>query len=158
MQALQQGLDPQARLLLETIYEATEDGIDSRRQCSLPRHDEANETALAGIPLDKLAGTNTSVYTGTFNKDYHEIQTKDAEVLSRSFLAGTGTAMLSNRISHFYDLHGPSISIDTGCSSGLVAVHQACQSIRSNESDMSIVSASSTLLSQDAFISASTVG
>ncbi|KAM5483533.1 Type I Iterative PKS [Microsporum canis] len=131
------GLDPQVRLLLETVYEATED---------------------AGIPLDKLAGTNTSVYTGTFNKDYHEIQTKDAECLTRSFLAGTGTAMLSNRVSHFFDLQGPSLSIDTGCSAGMVAVHQACQSIRTGESDISIVGASSTLLSQDAFISASTIG
>jgi acyl transferase domain-containing protein len=115
-------------------------------------------THIAGIPLDKLAGTDTSVYTGTFNKDYHEIQTKDAEVLSRSFLAGTGTAMLSNRISHFFDLQGPSLSIDTGCSSGLVAVHQACQSIRTGESNISVVGAASTLLSKDAFISASTIG
>ncbi|KAJ5120785.1 type I polyketide synthase [Penicillium bovifimosum] len=115
-------------------------------------------TRLAGIPLDKLAGTNTSVYTGTFNKDYHEIETKDAECLTRSFLAGTGTAMLSNRVSHFFDLQGPSLSIDTGCSAGMVAVHQACQSIRTGESDISIVGASSTLLSQDAFISASTIG
>lgn len=86
------------------------------------------------------------------------MQTKDAEVLSRSFLAGTGTAMLSNRISHFYDLQGPSMSIDTGCSAGIVAVHQACQSIRTEESEISIVGAASTLLSQDAFISASTIG
>ncbi|KAM3537331.1 hypothetical protein ARSEF1564_009747 [Beauveria bassiana] len=131
------GLDPQVRLLLESVYEATED---------------------AGIPLNNISGTNTSVFTGTFNKDYHEVQTKDAEVLSRSFLAGTGTAMLSNRISHFFDLQGPSVSIDTGCSSGMVAVHHACQSIRTGESEISIVGASSTLLSQDAFISASTVG
>ncbi|KAK9800099.1 hypothetical protein SCARD494_01892 [Seiridium cardinale] len=131
------GLDPQCRLLLETVYEATED---------------------AGIPIEKLAGSNTSMYTGTFNKDYHEIQTKDAEVLPQSFLAGTGTAMLSNRISHFFDLQGPSMSIDTGCSAGLVAMHQGCQSIRLGESDVSIVGAASTLLSQDAFISASTIG
>ncbi|KAJ4296095.1 hypothetical protein N0V88_004797 [Collariella sp. IMI 366227] len=131
------GLDPQARLLLETVYEATED---------------------AGIPLDALAGSNTSVYAGTFNKDYHEIQTKDAEVLPHAFLAGTGTAMIANRVSHFYDLQGPSMSIDTGCSSGLVAVHQGCQSIRCGESQLSIVGAASTLLSQDAFISASTIG
>lgn len=108
--------------------------------------------------MEKLAGSNTSVFTGTFNKDYHEMQTKDAEVLPHSFLAGTGTAMLSNRISYFYDLQGPSMSIDTGCSAGLVAVHQGCQSIRSGESDISIVGAASTLLTQDAFISASTIG
>ncbi|KAF7532113.1 hypothetical protein G7054_g8247 [Neopestalotiopsis clavispora] len=131
------GLDPQARLLLETVYEATED---------------------AAIPIESLAGTNTSVYAGTFNKDYHEIQTKDAEVLPHAFLAGTGTAMISNRISHFFDLQGPSMSIDTGCSAGMVVVHQGCQSIRTGESDISIVGAASTLLTQDAFISASTIG
>ncbi|KAI3320950.1 type I polyketide synthase [Xylariaceae sp. AK1471] len=131
------GLDPQCRLLLETVYEATED---------------------AGIPIKKLAGSNTSVYTGTFNKDYHEIQTKDSECLPLSFLAGTGTAMLSNRISHFFDLQGPSLSLDTGCSAGIVAVHQGCQSIRLGESDVSIIGASSTILNQDAFISASTIG
>lgn len=112
----------------------------------------------AGIPIEKLAGTNTSVYAGTFNKDYHEMQTKDAEVLPSASLAGTGTAMMSNRVSHFYDLRGPSMSIDTGCSAGMVAVHQGCQSIRSGESDMSIVGAASALLSQDAFISAAALG
>lgn len=112
----------------------------------------------AGIPIETLAGTNTSVYAGTFNKDYHEIQTKDAEVLPLAFLASTGTAMISNRISHFFDLQGPSMSIDTGCSAGMVGVHQGCQSIRTGESDISVVGAASTLLTQDAFISASTVG
>ncbi|KAJ5338978.1 hypothetical protein N7452_005706 [Penicillium brevicompactum] len=131
------GLDPQARLMMESVYEATED---------------------AGIPIEELAGTNTSVYAGTFNKDYHEMQTKDAEVLPHAFLAGTGTAMIANRLSHFYDLQGPSMSIDTGCSAGIVAIHQGCQSIRSGESDISIVGAASTLLTQDAFISASSIG
>lgn len=86
------------------------------------------------------------------------MQTKDAEVLPHAFLAGTGTAMIANRLSHFYDLQGPSMSIDTGCSAGIVAIHQGCQSIRSGESDISIVGAASTLLTQDAFISASSIG
>jgi acyl transferase domain-containing protein len=50
------------------------------------------------------------------------------------------------------------MSIDTGCSAGMVAVHQGCQSIRTGESDISIVGAASVLLTQDAFISASSVG
>lgn len=50
------------------------------------------------------------------------------------------------------------MSIDTGCSAGIVAIHQGCQSIRSGESDISIVGAASTLLTRDAFISASTIG
>lgn len=106
----------------------------------------------AGIPIEKLASTNTSVYTGTLNKDYHEIQSKDAEALPLCSLFGTGTATLSNRISHFFDLRGPSISIDTGDSAGIVAVHRGCQSIRSGESDMSIVGAANIFLGQDDFI------
>jgi len=142
-------------LLLEAVYEATEDG---RNKCAVVWLEKFTDMRIAGIPLERLAGSNTSVYAGTFNKDYHEIQTKDAEVLPHAFLAGTGTAMIANRISHFYDLQGPSMSIDTGCSAGMVAVHQGCQSIRTGESDISVVGAASTLLSQDAFISASTIG
>ncbi|OTA56670.1 polyketide synthase [Hypoxylon sp. EC38] len=129
-------MDPQIRLLLESVYEAIED---------------------AGIPLDKLAGSNTSVFSGCYGKDYHELQARDPESLPAAFLTGNGTAMLSNRISHFYDLCGPSMSIDTGCSSGLVALHQGCRSIRTGESDTAIVGASSLMLSPDLFIAKSSL-
>jgi acyl transferase domain-containing protein len=66
--------------------------------------------------------------------------------------------MFANRISHFYNLRGQSLSIDTGCSSGLVALHQGCQSIWSGDSATSIVGASSLMLSQDLFITMSTIG
>lgn len=46
---------------------------------------------------------------------------------------GNGSAMISNRLSWFFDLKGPSLSLDTACSSSLVALHLACQSIRSGE-------------------------
>jgi acyl transferase domain-containing protein len=65
--------------------------------------------------------------------------------------------MLSNKISHFYDLLGASMTIDTGCSSGLVALHQACHSIRSGESDMSVVGATTTILNPDLYIAMSTL-
>lgn len=102
-----------------------------------------------------MAGTNTSVFTGCWSKDYQELQARDPDTLPASFLTGNGTAMLSNRISHFFDLQGPSMSIDTGCSSGLVAIHQGCRSILWGESDVSIVSASNLLLSPDLFIALS---
>ncbi|KAI1408612.1 polyketide synthase [Hypoxylon sp. FL1857] len=129
-------MDPQIRLLLESVHEAVED---------------------AGIPLDKLAGSNTSVFSGCYGKDYHELQARDPESLPAAFLTGNGTAMLSNRISYFYDLYGPSMSIDTGCSSGLVALHQGCRSIRTGESDMAIIGASSLMLSPDLFIAKSSL-
>ena len=49
---------------------------------------------------------------------------------------GTGTAMLSNRISWFFDLHGPSLTLDTACSSSLYALHLAVQGLRSGESSL----------------------
>jgi len=97
------------------------------------------------------------MFTGIFSKDYHEQQVKDPECLSSYFIGGVGSAMLSNRISHFYDLQGASMSIDTGCSAGLVALHQACQSIRSGASDVSIIGAASTMLHQDSFIAMSSM-
>ncbi|TPX07104.1 uncharacterized protein E0L32_010999 [Thyridium curvatum] len=130
-------LDPQIRLLLESVYEATED---------------------AGIPINHLAGSDTSVYTGTYSKDYHDQLTRDPGQLPPSFITGNATSMLSNRIAHFYDLHGPSMSIDTACSSGMVALHHAVQSIRSGDSTTSIVGAASALLNPDMFISQSTIG
>ncbi|KAK3328388.1 hypothetical protein B0T19DRAFT_475997 [Cercophora scortea] len=130
-------MDPQIRLLLEIVYEATED---------------------AGIPIEALAGTNTSVFAGCYGKDYHDLQTRDPEAMPPSFLTGNGTAMLSNRISHHYDLQGASMSIDTGCSSGLACLHQGCQTILTGESDVSIVGASSTILNPDLFLAMSTLG
>ena len=111
---------------------------------------------VAGIPLEKLAGSNTSVFAGCFSRDYHDIQMRDPESLPSSYLVSSSTTMFANRISHFYDLRGASMTIETGCSSSLVALYQACQSIRSGESDLSIVGASSIMLSQDMFIGMST--
>lgn len=77
---------------------------------------------------------------------------REPELMPASFLVGNYTAMFANRISHLYDLQGPSFPIDTGCSAGLVALDQGCQSIRSGVSDMSIVGASNLILNQDMFV------
>ena len=79
-------------------------------------------------------GSDTSVYVGSFSKDYSEMMAADQENLPLYFGVGTGTAILSNRVSWFFDLKGPSISIDTACSSALVALHLGCQSLRTGES------------------------
>jgi acyl transferase domain-containing protein len=74
---------------------------------------------------------------------------RDPETLPISFITGNGTAMLANRISHFYDLRGPSVTIDTGCSSGLTAVHQACQSIYAGDADVAIAGGSEVMLNRE---------
>ncbi|KAG9190441.1 hypothetical protein G6011_08529 [Alternaria panax] len=130
-------MDPQLRLLLEGVYQATED---------------------AGIPTEKLSGSNTSVFSASFGRDYTDMLMKDADALPTSLVTGNGPAMFANRVSHFYNLRGPSVTVDTGCSGGLVALHMGVNSIRNQESDVSIVGASNAILNQDFFIAISNLG
>jgi acyl transferase domain-containing protein len=115
-----EAMDPQQRMLLETVYEALEN---------------------AGITLDQIRGTRTSVYCGAFTtaNDYHALQGKDLEYYPKYAISGTGNAILSNRISYFYNLNGPSMTIDTGCSSSLVCFHLGSQSLLDREADISLV-------------------
>ena len=66
--------------------------------------------------------------------------------------------MASNRISHFFDLQGPSMTVDTGCSTTLTALHLAVQSLRAHESDIAIVSGASLAINPDMFVSLSDLG
>ena len=124
-------MDPQARIMLEIAYEAFEN---------------------AGLPLEKIAGTDTSCYIGNFTTDYREMLLRDPDFAPLYTLSGSGQELLSNRISWFYDLRGPNFTLGTACSSSLVALHQACQSIRTGESSVSIVGGSNLLLNPDMFM------
>jgi acyl transferase domain-containing protein len=66
--------------------------------------------------------------------------------------------MISNRISHFFDLRGPSMTIDTGCSSSLSALHLGCQSLRTGDADISIVSTVNLCINPDTFVILSNYG
>ncbi|KAK4163340.1 putative polyketide synthase [Cladorrhinum sp. PSN259] len=129
-------LDPQFRLQLESTYEALES---------------------AGLTLQDVAGSSTSVFAGSFFRDYHESLIRDPDALPRFLLIGTGAAMASNRLSHFFDLRGPSMSVDTGCSTTLTALHQGCQSLRTGESNMSIVGGTNIMFNPDMFMTMSSM-
>ncbi|KAH9897328.1 putative polyketide synthase [Xylariomycetidae sp. FL2044] len=124
-------IDPQQRLQLESAYEALEN---------------------AGIPLEKVAGSNTSVYVGVFGKDYAEMLSRDPENAPVYTATGNGFAILSNRISYFFDLKGPSVTLDTACSASLTALHLACQSLRTGESKMAIVGGTNMIHSPDMMV------
>lgn len=113
-----EAMDPQQRMLLEVVYEALEN---------------------AGITLDDISGTDTSVFCGCFTNDYREMTYKDIESYPKYCATGTGMAILSNRISYFYNLHGASVTMDTACSSSLVGLHMGNMSIKNGESDISII-------------------
>ncbi|RDW95260.1 hypothetical protein BP5796_01023 [Coleophoma crateriformis] len=130
-------MDPQLRLQLECTYEALEN---------------------AGLKLDSIANSDTSVYSGIFARDYHESLFRDIETLPRYFNTGNGAAMFSNRISYFFDLKGPSMTVDTGCSTSIVALHLACQSLKSGESKMSIIGGNNLMLNPDMITAMSSFG
>lgn len=69
--------------------------------------------------------------------------------MSRYHATGSGSSMLANRISHAYDLRGPSITVDTACSAGLSAFHLACQSVLHGESEMALVAAGNTYMTPE---------
>jgi acyl transferase domain-containing protein len=91
---------------------------------------------VAGIPMDRAVGSDTSVYVGAFTRDYEALMGKDPELANLYRATGVGTSMLANRMSWFYNFSGPSMVLDTACSSSLTALHIACQSLRSRESSM----------------------
>ena len=96
-----------------------------------------------------MAGSATSVFCASFGRDSDAIVGRDPEFQSRYQATGSGSSMLSNRISHFYDLRGPSLTVDTACSSGLYAFHLACQSLLLGESEMSLVCGSNTYITPE---------
>ncbi|KAH8586816.1 hypothetical protein B0O99DRAFT_748056 [Bisporella sp. PMI_857] len=118
-------MDPQQRLLLECVYEALEN---------------------AGVPVSKISGTATKVYVGSFNRDYKDELQRDSEQMPTYYMTGTEQSILANRISHSFNLHGPSVMVDTACSASLTALHLACQSIKTGESDYAIVGGSNLIL------------
>ncbi|KJZ71435.1 hypothetical protein HIM_09159 [Hirsutella minnesotensis 3608] len=106
-------IDPQQRLLMETVFEGIED---------------------AGMTVRDLRGSDTSIFVGVMCDDYAALQVRDLQLAPTYFATGTAQSILSNRVSYFFDWHGPSVTLDTACSSSLVAVHMAVQALRSGES------------------------
>lgn len=96
----------------------------------------------AGMTLAQLRGSKTGLYVGSFCTDYSEETQRDMHNLHPYSSTGYGRSMLANRVSWFYDLRGPSFTIDTACSSSMYALHLACQSLRLGETDIGIVGGS----------------
>ena len=86
--------------------------------------------------METLHGSNTSVHIGCFNTDYTSIASKDPDQMPKYTGTGGAASILSNRLSWFFDLNGPSLTIDTACSSSMVALDVACQGLRNGQSDM----------------------
>ncbi|KAI1086563.1 putative polyketide synthase [Rostrohypoxylon terebratum] len=130
-------IDPQHRVLLETSWEAIEN---------------------AGIPLQRLKGSDTAVYVAMSCHDHEQVSHKDPLSFSRYHDTGIFQSFLANRVSYAFDLHGPSIMLDTACSGSLVAIHSACQSLRSGEAKMALAGGVGMIISPDQMARMSSTG
>ena len=87
-----EALDPQQRMMLEMAWEAFED---------------------AGIAPSEAAGSKTAVYVGAASTDMGIIHADDPSMTGPYAMTGTSLSIIANRLSYFFDLHGPSMTIDT---------------------------------------------
>lgn len=120
-----ESIDPQQRVLLETVYEAVE---------------------ASGQTIERLQGSMTAVYVGLMNGDYSDVLFRDMDTLPTYTATAVARSIVSNRVSYFFDWHGPSMTIDTACSSSLVALHQGVQALRSGDTHMAIAAGTNLIL------------
>lgn len=111
-------MDPQQRLVLELAWEALE---------------------RTGIVPASLAGTRTGVFVGAMADDYARLtQQLGPAAVGQHTATGLHRGIIANRVSYLLGLTGPSMSVDTGQSSSLTAVHLACESLLRGEADLAL--------------------
>jgi myxalamid-type polyketide synthase MxaE and MxaD len=118
-------LDPQQRLILETSWEALEDG---------------------GLVPEALADTQTGVFVGMWINEYEARLFRDPRAIDFHMTIGSGRYSASGRLSYTFGFRGPSLTVDTGCSASLVAVHLACQSLWSGETGLALAAGVNLIL------------
>ncbi len=110
-------LDPNERLYLEGVWNLLESTGNTR---------EKIQTMYRG---------NVGVFVGMMHQEYHHFAEKQYEKFA---MAGLSRAIVANRVSHFFNFTGPSLGIDTLCSSSMTAIHQACQSLLQGDCKLAI--------------------
>lgn len=118
-------MDPQQRLLLETAWEALED---------------------AGQDVRRLEGSNTAVYIGQWLSDFEGRLFTDPEAVDFYMTTGSGRYAASGRLSYTLGLRGPSLTLDSACSSSLAAVHLAARAIRHGDADVALAGGANIIL------------
>ncbi|KAJ8130208.1 hypothetical protein O1611_g3422 [Lasiodiplodia mahajangana] len=130
-------MDPQQRKLLEVVFECLQS---------------------AGTTMDSISGSTTGVYVANFTVDYQPGQTRDPDYIHRYTATGSGATVMSNRISHVFNLVGPSFTIDTACSSSVFALHQALNALKTGDCDSAIVASANLIMSPELHIGAAKSG
>ncbi|HET8662412.1 MAG TPA: beta-ketoacyl synthase N-terminal-like domain-containing protein [Micromonosporaceae bacterium] len=124
-------MDPQQRLMLEVAQEAFDDAGQVRAQ---------------------LRGSRTGVFIGLAHSEYGWLNLNNPELSNVYTATGSFGSIVANRVSYLYDLRGPSYTMDAVCSSSLLAVHQACESLRSGDCTMALAGGAGLFLKPEGFV------
>lgn len=109
-------MDPQERLFLESSWHAFED---------------------AGYTPENLSGSKTGVFTGVMWSHY-QLFGVDTVPEQSAKMPESSYSSIANRVSYFFELQGPSLAVDTMCSSSLTAIYLACEALRRNDCHMAL--------------------
>ncbi|KAJ5725083.1 Acyl transferase/acyl hydrolase/lysophospholipase [Penicillium malachiteum] len=124
-------MDPMQRWTLEKSYRAFEN---------------------AGIPVEKLKGSSTAVFSASMLEDKARMVAMDPENTERTAATGSAVAcVVPNRVSWYFDLRGPSIHVNTACSGSLSAVDMACKALWSGDASCALVTGCNLLLDPSIF-------
>jgi phthiocerol/phenolphthiocerol synthesis type-I polyketide synthase C len=124
-------IDPHQRLLLEVSWEALEDG-------ALDPH--------------RLRGMEAGVFVGIGGIDYQARLARRLRMIGPHSGVGNSHSIAANRLSFLLDLHGPSVALDTACSSASVAIHLACQSLENDECELALAAGANVILTPETTI------
>ncbi|MGD9621705.1 MAG: type I polyketide synthase [Mycolicibacterium sp.] len=128
-------IDPQQRLMLETVWEGLE---------------------RAGYAPSALRGSRTGIFVGVAANEYaHLLSGESIDKIEPYFITGNALNAVSGRVAFALGLEGPAVAVDTACSSALVAVHQACQALHSGDCDVALAGGVNVLLSPVTVVAAS---
>lgn len=123
-------MDPRQRILMQETWRALED---------------------AGIGEVSLKSQRVGMFVGVEQGDYQNLT-------DEPLLTSNHDGILASRLAYYLDFNGPTMAINTACSSGLVAAHEACLSLKSGECDTAIAAAANILTSPEAFVAMGQAG
>lgn len=130
-------MDPQQRFALEMAWHAIED---------------------AGLQARTLAGSRTGVYMGVCHWDYAELLEKHLAHVDAYMPTGIAFSIIANRISHFFDFQGPSITNDTACAASMTSVYEAVRALQSGECELALAGGVNMIWSPNHFEAFSKAG
>ena len=126
-------IDPQQRLLLEVSWEALEH---------------------AGLSASKLQGSQSGIFIGICFEDYSRfsVNSGDPSKMDAYNSLGNTRSIAAGRLAYVLGFNGPAFFLDTSCSSSLLSVHLACQSLRHRECNLALAGGVNLMLTPEATI------